>query len=73
RAPKKELIDLLESKLPKWRVEAALERFVRRGYLLDIGDGMLAVGWRALAEVDQKELIKAVSSLSQGQGEENPT
>lgn len=73
RVPKKELIDLLESKLPKWRVEAALERFVRRGYLLDIGDGMLAVGWRALAEVDQKELIKAVSSLSQGQGEENPT
>ncbi|MEM4346584.1 MAG: hypothetical protein QXI02_06800 [Candidatus Caldarchaeum sp.] len=73
RAPKKELIDLLESKLPKWRVEAALERFVRRGYLHDIGDGMLAVGWRALAEVDQKELIKAVSSLSQGQGEENPT
>ncbi|MEM2871786.1 MAG: hypothetical protein QXH52_00735 [Candidatus Caldarchaeum sp.] len=73
KTPKKDLIDLLESKLPKWRVEAALERFVRRGYLLDLGDGMLAVGWRSLAEVDQKELIKAVSSISKGLGEEKPT
>ncbi|MEM1943370.1 MAG: hypothetical protein QXO30_07610 [Candidatus Caldarchaeum sp.] len=72
KAPKKDLTDLLESKLPKWRVEAALERFVRRGYLMDLGDGMLAVGWRALAEVDQKELIKAISSISKGLGEEKP-
>ncbi|MDW8360520.1 MAG: hypothetical protein RMK31_08085 [Candidatus Caldarchaeum sp.] len=66
-------MELLESKLPKWRVEAAFERFMRRGYLLDLGDGMLAVGWRALAEVDQKELIKAVSSLSTRPEQDKPT
>ncbi|MEM4280783.1 MAG: hypothetical protein QW470_01115 [Candidatus Caldarchaeum sp.] len=64
KAPRQELLEMLESKLPKWRVEAALERFSRRGYLVDAGDGVLSVGWRAVAEVDQKELIKAVANLS---------
>lgn len=65
KAPKSELVELLGSKLPKWKVEAALERYTRRGYLNDLGDGVLTVGWRALAEVDQKELIKAVTGLPQ--------
>jgi len=75
KAPKQELVEMLESKLPKWRVEAALERFGRRGYLVDAGDGVLAVGWRAVAEVDQKELIKAVANMSETQPEkqEKPT
>ncbi|MCS6769183.1 MAG: hypothetical protein NZ570_01945 [Candidatus Caldarchaeum sp.] len=73
KAPRQDVMELLESKLPKWRVEAAFERFMRRGYLLDLGDGMLAVGWRALAEVDQKELIKAVSSLSTRPEQDKPT
>ncbi len=66
KAPKKDILELLEQKLPKWRIESAVERFVRRGYLVDEGDGMLAVGWRALAEVDQKELIKAIANLQIG-------
>ncbi len=65
KAPKSELVELLESKLPKWRIESALERFTRRGYLNDLGDGVLSVGWRSLAEVDQKELIKAVTGLQE--------
>lgn len=66
KAPKKEVMEILESKLPKWRVESAVEKFVRRGYLVDAGDGSLSVGWRAVAEVDQKQLIKSLTELQAG-------
>ncbi|MCS6784611.1 MAG: hypothetical protein RMI43_02985 [Candidatus Caldarchaeum sp.] len=66
KAPKKEISELLESKLPKWRVDAALEKFVRRGYLVDSGDGTLSVGWRAVAEVDQKQLLKSLTEMQEG-------
>lgn len=71
KAPKKEVLELLESKLPKWRVESAVEKFVRRGYLVDVGDGILSVGWRAVAEVDQKQFLKALTELQTSQ--ESPT
>ncbi|MCS7110229.1 MAG: hypothetical protein NZ956_02010 [Candidatus Caldarchaeum sp.] len=66
KAPKREVSELLESKLPKWRVDAALEKFVRRGYLVDSGDGTLSVGWRAVAEVDQKQLFKSLTEMQNG-------
>lgn len=63
KAPRKDVMELLEAKMPKWRVESALEKFMRRGYLVDSGDGVLSVGWRAVAEVDQKQLLKALTDL----------
>lgn len=67
KASKKEVSELLESKIPKWRVESALEKFVRRGYLVDLGDGTISVGWRAVAEVDQKQLLKSLTELQSSQ------
>ncbi|MEM4297879.1 MAG: hypothetical protein QW815_05890 [Nitrososphaerota archaeon] len=69
KAPLKDVMEVLEAKLPKWRAEASLERFIRRGYLFKDEDGVLHVGWRAVAEVGQRELIKAVSEI----GVQKPT
>lgn len=38
RAPYKQVVELLEAKCPKWRVESVLERLVRRGYLVRTED-----------------------------------
>ncbi len=62
-APEKEVVELLEAKYPRWRVEATLERLARRGYLVKSEDGVLSVGWRTFVEVDKQELLKAFASL----------
>ena len=36
---------------------ADIDRFIRRGYLEEDDEGMLYVGWRTRAEVDQKALL----------------
>ncbi|PUA33754.1 MAG: hypothetical protein B9J98_02085 [Candidatus Terraquivivens tikiterensis] len=64
RASEKELVELIEVKLPRWKVEAAIERFIRKGYLTRAEDNTIKVGWRALAEVDEKELLKAIMDIS---------
>jgi hypothetical protein len=65
RRPYKEVVELLETKYPKWRVESVLERLIRRGYLVRTEDDQLVVGWRAKVEVDKKELLRAIASLGQ--------
>ncbi len=65
RRPYKEVVELLETKYPKWRVESVLERLIRRGYLVRTEDDQLVVGWRARVEVDRKELLRAVASMGQ--------
>ncbi|MEM0482387.1 MAG: hypothetical protein QXM16_05835 [Nitrososphaerota archaeon] len=63
-SPEKELVEMLETKYPKWRVEAALERLARRGYLNRTEEGLVSIGWRTLVEVDKQELLKAFASIS---------
>jgi hypothetical protein len=58
KAPKDEVEDLLRSKLPGWRVEMNMSRYIRSGYLGEDEHGMLYLDWRTRAEVDQKELVK---------------
>ncbi len=65
RRPYKEVVELLETKYPKWRVESVLDRLIRRGYLVRTEDDQLVVGWRARVEVDKKELLRAIASLGQ--------
>ncbi len=60
----KEVVEMLETKYPRWRVEAALERLARRGYLNRTEEGVVSIGWRTLVEVDKQELLKAFASLS---------
>lgn len=57
KAPIKEIERVLEEKFPRWRVEQDIDRFIRRGYLAEDDEGMLYVGWRTRAEVDQKTLL----------------
>jgi hypothetical protein len=59
KAPRKEVERLLREKFPRWRVEVNLDRFTRRGYLTEV-EGVLAIGWRARAEFDQKTLLSLV-------------
>jgi len=57
KAPRKDLEDLLALKLPGWRVDWNLGRYIRNGYLGEDESGMVYLGWRALAEVDYKSLV----------------
>ncbi|MEM1586025.1 MAG: hypothetical protein QXX99_03945 [Candidatus Bathyarchaeia archaeon] len=57
KVPRKELEDLLRAKVPEWRVETSINRFTRAGYLIEDESGMMYIGWRTRAEVDQKRLI----------------
>ncbi len=57
KAPLKEVERILQEKFPKWRVGYNIDRFIRRGYLDEDDEGMLYVGWRTRAEIDQKTLL----------------
>lgn len=57
KAPLKEVERMLEEKFPRWRIEPTIDRFIRRGYLSEDDEGMVYIGWRARAEVDQKTLL----------------
>lgn len=57
KAPRDEVEDLLRSKLPGWRVEMNINRYIRSGYLAEDENGQLYLDWRTRAEVDQKALV----------------
>ena len=46
----------------EWRVHFNLERFIKMGYLSQDENGVLHIGWRTRAEVDQKTLMELVIS-----------
>ena len=58
KAPRDEVENLLRSKLPGWRVEMNMNRYIRSGYLGEDEHGLLYLDWRTRAEVDQKELVE---------------
>ncbi len=57
KAPREEVEDLLRSKLPGWRVDMNMNRYIRAGYLTEDENNMLYLDWRTRAEVDQKGLV----------------
>ncbi|MEM4298236.1 MAG: hypothetical protein QW815_07710 [Nitrososphaerota archaeon] len=61
KAPRKDLERLLKEKFPAWRVDMNLDRFIRRGYIQE-EDGVLSIGWRTKAEIDEKTLMALVLS-----------
>lgn len=63
KASVKDVREMLQTKFPRWKAEAAIERFSRRGYLHVSEDEMMYIGWRTRAEVDQKELLKALMEI----------
>jgi hypothetical protein len=77
KLPLKEITQLLEEKFPKFRVDTALEKFIRRGYLEEDEEGMLYIGWRTRAEVDEKTLLglllgKTAREKPEGETKETP-
>lgn len=60
KASLREVMEVLETKFPKWKAEAYLERAIRRGYINKTEEEMLTIGWRTRVELDQKALLKAV-------------
>ena len=57
QASRKEVEKLLREKLPKWRADLNLDRYIRSGYIIQAEKEQLYLGWRTQAEVDQKALI----------------
>ena len=57
KTPRKDLEDLLRKKMPGWRVDLNINRYIRSGYLSEDENGQLYLDWRTRAEVDQKALI----------------
>lgn len=62
RARRRELEQILREKFPKWKVQLNLDRFIRKGYLLERDDDMLEIGWRTKAEIDHKTLLSLILS-----------
>jgi len=57
KAPRGEVEDLLKVKIPEWRVEMNLNRYLKSGYIIEDEKEMLYLGWRTRAEVNEKKLI----------------
>ena len=58
KANREKVEDLLRSKLPGWRVEMNITRYIRNGYLGEDEHNQLYLDWRTRAEVDQKALVE---------------
>ncbi len=58
KANREEVEDLLRSKLPGWRVEINISRYIRSGYLGEDKHNHLYLDWRTRAEVDQKAMVE---------------
>jgi len=57
RVPREEVEDLLRNKLPGWRVDINMNRYIRSGYLAEDENKQLYLDWRTHAEVDQNALV----------------
>jgi hypothetical protein len=78
QAPRKEVEELLNEKLPGWKVGLNIDRYIRYGYLQQDDKEQLYLDWRTRAEVDEKALIDLLLSSeaqttlpSEGSEEEN--
>ncbi len=57
KAPRDEVESLLRDKLPGWRVDINLDRYIKAGYLSQDDNKQMYLDWRTRAEVDEKALV----------------
>jgi len=57
KASREEVEKLLRNKLPRWRVELNIDRYIRAGYIDQDENGNLYLDWRTRAEIEEKTLI----------------
>ncbi|MDI9577701.1 MAG: hypothetical protein QM398_06165 [Thermoproteota archaeon] len=67
QASRKDVEKLLSEKIPNWKVNLNLERYIRYGYLMQDDKNQLFLDWRTRAEVDQKKLIELLLSAENKQ------
>lgn len=56
KASRKEVEEVLRDKLPRWRVNLNLDRYIRSGYISEDENGQLYLDWRTRTEINQKRL-----------------
>jgi hypothetical protein len=64
KAPRKDVVELLSNKLPGWRVNMNIRRYIRSGYLSEGEDGNLFLDWRTRAEVDETTLVNLLTTAN---------
>jgi hypothetical protein len=57
QAPRRELEELLGEKIPGWKVNFNLDKYIRYGYIQQDEKEQMYLDWRTRAEIDQKTLI----------------
>jgi hypothetical protein len=62
KASREEVERLLRDKLPGWRVDINVDRYIRAGYIDQDEKGQLYLDWRTRAEIDEKTLIDLLIS-----------
>ena len=62
RTSREEVERLLRDKLPGWRVDINVDRYIRAGYIDQDEKGQLYLDWRTRAEIDEKTLIDLLIS-----------
>jgi len=65
KTPRQEVEQILKEKLPGWRVETNLDRYIRAGYIAEDEKAYLYLGWRTRAEIDQKTLVNLFLSTEE--------
>jgi len=70
KAPRDEVETLLRDKLPGWRVDINVDRYIRAGYLAQDENKQLFLDWRTRAEIDEKTLIDLLLSVEGAKSEE---
>lgn len=60
RSPRADIEKILAEKLPGWRVDVNVDRYIREGYLGEDDKGNLYLDWRSRAEIDQKQLVALI-------------
>jgi hypothetical protein len=70
KASRDEVEALLRDKLPGWRVDLNIDRYIRAGYLAQDENKQLFLDWRTRAEVDEKTLVDLLLSVGSVKSEE---
>ncbi len=65
RASRKDVEEILREKLPGWRIEFNLNRYLKAGYIIEDENGQFYLGWRTRAEVDQRKLVDLLLGTSE--------
>lgn len=71
RVPRDEVEGMLRDKLPGWRVDVNIDRYIRAGYLAQDENRQLYLDWRTRAEVDEKTLVNLLLA-AEGSTKEEP-